>query len=283
MPGQSPNAADSGSKLIPPGVKPVVVASHRRSGTHLMLDLLRRQFEACQPPFRFGVNPHRYLYFVLDRLRPSHPHHANIEACLRVMRTTEMPTLKTHNTPDFPDIPDEYASLCHQALRDGVVLYCVRDVRAVLTSLLAFDAYAQKNSAMSLSDYIRQEVDGKPRPRLWTDHVKSWIDHHPAPNLIRFEDVVADPKAMVEKLAGLLGQDPLMVDPVLPPRMRHRRQRWLAMVTGVPPSTNVIGRKTSTELLDWRTAYSAEDFAFLEEHAGDMMRRLGYLQGHDWT
>lgn len=283
MPGQLPNTAELGSKLIPSGVRPVVVASHRRSGTHLMLDLLRRQFEACQPPFRFGVNPHRYLYFVLDRLRPSHPHHADIQACLRVMRTTPMPTLKTHNTPDFPDIPAESLGLCHEALQDGVVLYCVRDVRAVLTSLLAFDAYSKESARVSLSDYIRQEVDGKPRPQQWTEHVAAWIDQHPAPNLIRFEDVVADPRAMVQKLAGLLGQDPLMVEPVLPPRMRHRRQRWLAMVTGVPPSTNVIGRKSSAELLDWRTAYTADDLAFLEQHAGDMMRRLGYLRGADWS
>ncbi|UYV11319.1 MAG: sulfotransferase domain-containing protein [Phycisphaera sp.] len=283
MASQPGHIADAGANLIPSGVKPVVVASHRRSGTHLMLDLLRRHFAACRPPFRFGVNPHRYLYFVLDRLRPSHPHHADVEACLRVMRTMEMPTLKTHNTPDFPDIPAENAKLCHEALSDGVVLYCVRDVRAVLASLQAFDASNNPKARVSLSNYIRQEVDGKSRPQIWAEHVLSWLDHDPAPNMIRFEDVMAEPKAMVEKLAGLLGKEPLLVDPVLPPKMRHRRQRWLAMVTGVPASTNIIGRKRAAELLDWRTGYTADDIEFLEEHTGDLMRRLGYLQGEDWS
>lgn len=283
MSGQPENAADAGSHLIPPGVTPVVVASHRRSGTHLMLDLLRRHFDACRPPFRVGVNPHRYLYFVLDRLRPTHRHHVGVEACLKVMRTTSMPTLKTHSTADFPELAPADRAFCADAMLNGVVLYCVRDVRAVLASLHAFDGVNDPNARVSLSDYIRQEVDGKPRPQVWTDHILAWIDHDPAPNIVYFEDVVANPRAMVEQLAELLGQKPRGIDPVLPPKLRFRQKLWLARLTGVPDSTNVMGRKLGIKPLNWRTAYSADDIELLEEHCGDLMRRLGYLQGEDWS
>lgn len=283
MPDQSKHDPDAGPSLIPPGVKPVVVASHRRSGTHLMLDLLRRHFEVCRPPFRLGVNPHRYLYFVLDRMRPSHQYHVGPEACLKVMRTTEMPTLKTHSTPDFSEIPAASRALCDEAMRDGLVLYCVRDVRAVLASLHAFESGFDPGARVPLSDYIRQEVNNKPRPQIWTDHILSWIDHRPAPNIIHFEDVVAHPRAMVEQLAEWMGQEPRGIDPILPPRLRFRQKLWMARLTGVPDSTNIIGRNFSTRLQNWRTAYTADDIALLEEHAGDLMRRLGYLQGEDWA
>jgi len=44
-----------------------------------------------------------------------------------------------------------------------------------------------------------------------------------------------------------------------------------------------MGRKRGVKPPDWRTAYSESDLAFLEEHAGDAMRRLGYIKGDDWS
>src|SRR4051794_27731921 len=39
--------AELARELARPERRPVVVASHPRSGTHLLIDLLRRQFPAC--------------------------------------------------------------------------------------------------------------------------------------------------------------------------------------------------------------------------------------------
>ncbi len=280
---QPDDNSDSSKSLLPPGVTPVVVASHRRSGTHLMMDLLRRHFDACRPPFRFGVNPHRYLYFVLDRLRPTHPHHVGVDACLRVMRSTPMPALKTHATPQFPDLPKPFRDFCSEALQRGVVIYCVRDVRAVLASLHAFESVYDPGARVSLSDYIRQEVDGRIRPRIWADHVRTWIDYVPSLKVLYFEDVITHPRATVNQLAEWLGESPRVVEPVLPPKLKYRQVLWLARMTGVPESTNVIGRKGGIKPQNWRTEYTDDDLAVLEKHAGDEMRRLGYLRGRDWT
>lgn len=269
--------------MLPRGVRPVIVASHRRSGTHLMLDLLRRQFPACCPPFRFGVNPHRYLYFVLDRLRYDHQHHTGVESFDRVVASTPMPLLKTHASPDFSGCSADAQARCRAALDHGVAIYCVRDVRAVLASLHSFEAVTDPAARTAFSEYIYKEIDGKPLPRVWADHVRSWTESGTGCHVVKFEDIVADPDATLEHLSAVLGQDPLGVQPILPPKLRHRQRLWIARVTGIPQSTNVIGRTRHVSMRDWRTAYSKADFAWLEQHAGDTMRSLGYLEGDDWS
>ena len=54
------------SKFLSVG-KPVVVASHPRSGTHLTLDLLRKQFPACAS-YKLPAQPLDRLYFALEAL-----------------------------------------------------------------------------------------------------------------------------------------------------------------------------------------------------------------------
>ncbi|MFI4917796.1 MAG: sulfotransferase domain-containing protein [Phycisphaerales bacterium JB060] len=280
-----PAAADmheTPASPIPTGVRPVVVASHPRSGTHMMLDFLRRQFDACCPPFRFGVNPHRYLYFVLDRFCPDHKFHVGVEPCLRVMRSTEMPCLKTHSLPDFLSAIPEGRRLSVAALRQGVVLYCVRDVRAVMASLHAFDRVTGDTETNSLSAFIREEIDGRCRVAIWADHVRAWIKGYPDHRVIRYEEMAANPGQMLEKLGSWFGQTPKRRQPLLPPKLKHRQRLWLARLTGVPESTNVIGRKVGVKPLDWRTAYTPADIAFLEEHAGEAMSELGYVPGGNW-
>jgi hypothetical protein len=283
MSGPPDNASTRARAVIPEDVTPVVVASHRRSGTHLMIDLLRRNFDACRPAFRFGANPHRYLYFVLDRLRPTHPHHVGVEACQRVLRSTEKPALKTHDTPDFEQLDPTGRRLCEAALSHGVVVYCVRDVRAVLASLHAFDAVNGNSGARCLSDYIREEVDGLPRPAVWANHVRAWKRDRPHWHVVQYEHVVGRPREVVERLAEWLGDQPTGVDPILPPKMKHRRDLWLSRFIGMPPSTNVIGQTKTIKPRDWRTAYSDDDIGFLDKHAGEVMRELGYVVGRDWS
>lgn len=248
-----------------------------------MLDFLRRQFEACQPPFRFGVNPHRYLYFVLDRFRQDHKHRVGVDSCLQVLRTMDTPPLKTHSTPDFPGFSEQGRAISKAALREGVVLYCVRDVRAVLASLHAFEQMNQNTGATSLSDFIREEQPGGNRVKIWADHVEAWAALRPAVQFVNYEQMVGNPASMLDVLAQALDREPLRRQPLLPPKVKHRRHLWLARIKGFPDSTNVIGRTSSMKIEDWRTAYSDADLEFLDAHAGSTMRELGYVTGDDWS
>lgn len=275
-------AADDG--LVPPGVRPVLVASHQRSGTHLTMDLLRRQFDACRPPFRPGVNPHRYLYFSMDRFRPTHPSHVGPSACLAVLRSTSMPILKAHSLPGFPEASEEAAPLCAALMARSIRIYCVRDVRSMLASLHAFDAVDdERYAAMPLAEFIRTEINGVPRPGVWANHVEAWLDRGEPSLVLRFERVIADPAGTMDELAQALGQPPLRREPVLPRAMKHRWRIWAARLTGVPESTNVIGRRKGMAVPKWRDTLDPDDRAFIERHAGHALRRLGYEPDDAWV
>ena len=53
--------------LFPKDKQPIVVSSHPRSGTHLCIDLLRRQYKACNIPKTLdrGLDD---LYFSIEGL-----------------------------------------------------------------------------------------------------------------------------------------------------------------------------------------------------------------------
>ena len=47
--------------------KPIIVFSHRRSGTHLLIDLLRKQFKECQS-WKYPGEPIDCLYLTMESL-----------------------------------------------------------------------------------------------------------------------------------------------------------------------------------------------------------------------
>ena len=202
---------------------------------------------------------------------------------MQVVRSMKAPPLKSHSTPDFPGFIEEGRLLSQAALREGVALYCVRDVRAVLTSLHAFDRSNGQTDIVKLSDFIREEGPNGNRVRLWADHVRAWLALRPGVHVVRYESMVGDPSSMLDELAEVLGHEPRRRQPFLPPKLKHRQQLWLARISGIPKSTNVIGRSRTIGVENWRTAYSDADLEVLEANAGDTMRELGYISGDDWT
>src|SRR6516164_1522873 len=75
----------------------IVVASHPRSGTHLVMDLLRRHFSRCEPPrSRFFLGD---PYWNLDEIVSASG--AAMELKIGRMVDVGRPVLKTHRRPDF--------------------------------------------------------------------------------------------------------------------------------------------------------------------------------------
>src|SRR3954451_10415909 len=119
--------------------RPIVVASHPRSGTHLLIDSLRLNFRECRSWKRLGENLHR-LYLNLDELDGLEPDEA-VELASRC----KQPVLKTHALGDFsaaclkpgpcPCDPELVAWLRANA---ASFLYVYRDPREVMKSLHAF-------------------------------------------------------------------------------------------------------------------------------------------------
>ena len=79
-------------------VRPVVVASHPRSGTHLLMDLMRKQFDDCKIKrnfFEFQFQP----YVNLDEIVSVNAPVSMKE--LKIITRASLPIVKTHRLPNF--------------------------------------------------------------------------------------------------------------------------------------------------------------------------------------
>jgi len=275
-------SAKSGSGSATAG-GPILVASHERSGTHLFMDLLRRQFKPCRGRVGRFINPHDSLYFSIDRLNASHHRPGTPSECDRVLRAIERPCLKTHNTPGMERTAPEHQSYIRELIATSTVCYCYRDGRSVMASLQRFRQGFDKSASSAISDFIREDHgDGRSRVRAWADHVRAWLGV-PGVVPIRFEDTVKNTRQQIEQVSAALGMSPEWNEPLLPSPTKSRLEHWWSRLTGRDESTNITGRSQGLEPVKWREAFTADDRAFFDAEAGDLLIELGYESSHDWV
>ena len=204
------------------------LASYPRSGN----TLLRCILNGC-----FGV-PSTSVYGSADLGRNAalernagHFNPAAPPACL----TGDMPWLvKTHRRP-----PDA-----------APAIYVVRDPREATVSLWEFNHRRQP---------LRAIISGQVSFGTWSSHVAAW---HPLarPNtlMLRYEEMVGDLPAALERLSGFLD---------------------LPVVSQEPPSRAEIAAidgRWVRELSDWRCKIAPRDIRLLEAVNGEIMSMLGY-------
>ena len=192
-----------------PDVHPVVIASHPRSGTHLLMDLLRRQFKPCRSWKWWGERLDR-LYCSIDELNASR-RRLDEATAHRILQRTNRPLVKTHAWPSFEDV---FLTEHHDGLPDGwetwlrsrgTLLYIVRDVRDVMASYQMFRQWFDENATGSLGAFLRgSDNTGSPnRIANWVRHVRAWQATEGV-HVFRFEDVLHDTKTQVQRLAEVL-------------------------------------------------------------------------------
>lgn len=251
--------------------RPILVASHFRSGTHLLMDLLRRQFRACRPRLRPLESIHD-SYLSLDRLNVGHHRPIDEAGARTILRKAPRPTLKSHAFPDFPQTDPAKRELLRSILADADRLYVVRDGRDVMCSMHAWTANFKAGGLRPFAQFLREpNNEGQTPPAFWASHVLAWLDA-PGVRVIRFEDLVKRPDAVVAALEGVVGERARGVQPVLPAPIRTPLQAALARLTGNLESTNVHnGRYTPLKRAE---AFDADAQAFFDAEAGGAMPRL---------
>lgn len=261
--------------------QPVVVASHRRSGTHLTIDTLRRQFPACSTRKYFGA-PMDRLYLNYDALCDvGHAKHvSNKEASFRVSQNKSVP-IKTHKTyEDFSESRSVCADFYDEWLADAVIFYIIRDVRKVLSSLHAYEQEFRIESRVPLRDFLRQRNNaGQNRVEVWGAHVRSWYKvEDRRVSFVRYEDIVQSPKAVLDDFSNKLNCEPLMIDPLLPPPWKNRFQSLLCgRIYGSPVASTIIGRSGSmVKPVSWDRELDQSESEMLLSSVSDIMDQFGY-------
>jgi len=259
----------------------IVLATHRRSGTHLSIDLLRRQFEACAARKRLG-EPLDALYLNLERLMLA-SRGLSEEQALALLRRAPRPIVKTHALPGFEAWGATHARFVEDLLGHADVFSVVRDGRDVLCSLhrylQAFDARAR----CTLSDFLRQRDGEVSRVRAWARHVLAWRAT-PGVRPLAYEEIRSDPCGVLKRLGDALGMQPRYVAPLLPRPLRtHLEAHLLRLFTRTPGATNILGARGAGAALRWREAFTRADREFFHAEAGEALVELGYERDDTWV
>ena len=180
----------------------------------------------------------------------------------------------------------------HESYRPAYhkVLYLVRDVRDVALSQFPREKHMGVGSK-DLDDYLLRLMTGRKRHGSWHRHVLSYLDSELAVNgqlmLVRYEDLRQHTEAT---LTGILkffgveaGQDAIRkaiannsLDAM---RAKEDRVHSLGFKVRRHPhkSSQEEGRFVRKGLVGgWRDKLTPEQLAFIEDHAGGALARLGY-------
>jgi hypothetical protein len=253
----------------------IVVASHRRSGTHLLLDSLR----ANAP----DVNPR---FMNLDRIEPSHREHIPIPEFDRRLRARDgIVLVKTHTLPDARDWKTpETADYAMTLIAGAPTIYAHRDGRDVIVSLYHYMAsYRSDVAQRPFGEFLRNQLSAPDapvlsRPGYWQHHVLAWLGAQPRA-LASFAALQGDFESALRNLAKRLE---LRVRPNPAPvtlagdrglartirRLLPRRLRGGRRSTAIRPHGGRSG--------GWHEMFDADDVAFFQAEAAEAMETLGY-------
>lgn len=260
----------------------LLVSSHPRSGTHLMIDVLRRQFPSTRSWRLFG-RPLDHLYLNLERLVAENRRFDDAMA-LRIVARPRRPLMKTHFLADFSEswvadesgpMPPEWRDYADRAMH----LYVHRDPRDVMASYKQFlSSIVPGVAEMTLGAFMRSPhwSGGEDRLGWWVRHVEGWRAV-PGVMMVGYAALVKSPAAIIGDIEHMLGEASADRQPLLPPKVEKitdtRRHRLFSLA---PHSTAIIADRQRFPLDDWRTALSPEDHGFIAQRAGGVMRSLGY-------
>lgn len=274
-------------KLDRLGCRPIVVASHPRSGTHLCIDTLRLNFPQCAS-WKLCLERADMLYLGLDHAADiSHP--MPCKRMLKILSRIPRPLVKTHATADLLDAgilyPDQRidCELSAWLWSTAQSVYVYRDGREALVSLHRFMKGFAPEARVTLSQFIRQRIDGVSRVRRWAEHVENWMRDSRV-YCIAMEELLHDTDPVLAGLAERLG----MPRPRFPARRPARcgasvAQRVWRRIRMCPPSTEIAPDPRIGRPLSWRDAFNPADREFFREECGDLLIRLGYEESDDWV
>ncbi|MCZ6688427.1 MAG: sulfotransferase domain-containing protein [Planctomycetota bacterium] len=251
------------------------MASHRRSGTHWVIDTIRRNFPRVRPRF-----------VTIEDLADSGGL-AALERLRQDLRTARGVTLlKTHlpaGLEPFADRPEIRESI--RALVEGSRrIYVHRDGRDVLVSLYHYlQEFSVEAQGIDFSTFLREENDylpcganGANRVEYWRAHVEGWLAR-PGIHRIAYESMHSDHEAVVNRIVEGLDIGPAaarLKRVTLPSRSLWARARRRLGRRLFPRQTSSAVRPRTGHVGDWKTHFSEVDRALFDSQAGDLLTRL---------
>lgn len=242
---------------------PLIVFSFGRSGTHMLVDLIRRNIPAFRA-LKWPLEPNHHVYGHLDDLIEDSPASARLAARLR---RAPRPLLMTHR---WPEVRAQADGALGRWLDRARLIHIVRHPKHAMTSSWPIECARAAAAGARLPD---PEVYVRERARRWVHNLEALAA---TPHLqLRFEDVRRDPASTLREAAALTGEEPRRRSPVLLPPHESITDCRMSRVCRIdPPSTAVVARTA------WKRAYplvwTTTMTTALADAAGAAMAGLGY-------
>jgi hypothetical protein len=257
--------------------KTIVVATHRRSGTHWTLDALRNNSPDINAKF-----------LTLEQMGRRHAFHVPLDAFCNELETLAGRVLiKVHDLPTATYfVGEQEQQFARRVLNESPIVYVHRDGRDVMVSLYHYvRSFRDDYADVSFADFLRMpnELDGETvlsRPAYWAHHVTVWMAQ-PSLVAVSYHALENDYDNTVKRIADFLGvalNDAILPIGIHPPKAKPsllRRVKYRLGLKRQQVSSAVQPRKGKSG--DWRNYFSDEDLAFFMDEAGEVMQRLGYV------
>ena len=239
------------------------MVTHPRSGTHLTIDLLRRNLPALATKKRL-LEPLDALYVPVDlALQPGVKGHRKVR---QLIERHQFPILKTHwMLPDYSNVQPRASDIHDWLATKAKRLYVIRNPRKVIASHYLFQLSFQQPPA-NLDGWLIHAS------RSWVNHVKRW--HGLCDITIRFEDIISDPAAVVHDVGALVNETPTLASPILPPRLRSKWVgRWRRCFSRRSPSTEIM---TPNQGASFDSLFAQADIREFLKIVGPVCKEWGY-------
>ena len=181
------------------------------------------------------------------------------------------------HTYSYPALISKFPEWMQWIEEKGKTIYVVRDVRDVLCSFYIYARSFQPSARVELDCFLRQPYCGhKNRPAYWSEITNRWMSK-PGVMILQYENILKDTARSIQQIGDFIQETPLMHSPLLPKKVRNIWQfRWQRLVSTNPECSAVLGSPRG-DRLNWREVLSEKDLEFIEQEAGETMRRLGYV------
>lgn len=239
---------------------PIVVATFERSGTHLTIDLIRKNFQDCRCK-RFWGEYLENSFVNLDQLSPESGWPTTLKKIKKQLSKAKNPVIKTHTTPDLEKFENENLKFCHEIISMSKIIYVVRNPKNVMASYqLMKDGHPAK-SAAEFELFLSSNLScGKKPLEKWAHHVSSWRRHENV-LLLNYDDVVKNVDSVVNRISTFINLEPIDLKNRLPKKIHSPWQRrWMRLTSLNPASTAVLarGRDKNYKPINWNE-YATEN------------------------
>ena len=264
----------------------MIIASHRRSGTHLTIDSILHNFDA------YKNNPSidtLTLDHLSEHVKNSNQHFENFKNTIKQKNVI----MKTHSHGHFDrffKVDRESTEYLNDLFACSKVIYVFRDGRDVLISQYHYQKqFDPAMNGKSFQAYIREKnnfdrltYDGdKNRVEYWAYHIDSWLGSNKLHCLfLSFEEFQQDYTATLKKISEFI-QLPLnkrIIDIRISQTKAYTKwQKFIERMTKREiQRTSVCLRKGLTK--QWPAYYRHVDLTYFNRYAGQKLIKLNYIQ-----